>query len=163
MTQTPNQLAEAIWAARQAGRTLDAAATIGTPDLATAYAIQRALLGLRLAAGELGARAREAGPLVVEALLADEALLLQVLGALQLLLFQLQLGAARGHHGAELALVEPHQHCAARDILAFAEADFHDAAGDLRADGDRLVGAQAADRADLVGRRRGAGGSSYGC
>ena len=52
MTQTPNQLAEAIWAARQAGRTLDAAATIGTPDLATAYAIQRALLGLRLAAGE---------------------------------------------------------------------------------------------------------------
>lgn len=28
MTQTPNQLAEAIWAARQAGRTLDAEATI---------------------------------------------------------------------------------------------------------------------------------------
>lgn len=44
--------AEAIWAARQAGRTLDAEATLGTPDLATAYAIQRALLGLRLAAGE---------------------------------------------------------------------------------------------------------------
>ncbi|MBL8389236.1 MAG: fumarylacetoacetate hydrolase family protein [Hydrogenophaga sp.] len=44
--------AEAIWAARQAGRTLDAEATIGTPDLATAYAIQRALLALRLAAGE---------------------------------------------------------------------------------------------------------------
>ena len=52
MTQTTAQLAEAIWAARQAGRTLDAEATIGTPDLATAYAIQRALLGLRLAAGE---------------------------------------------------------------------------------------------------------------
>ena len=52
MTQTPAQLAERIWAARQAGRTLDAEATIGTPDLATAYAIQRALLGLRLAAGE---------------------------------------------------------------------------------------------------------------
>lgn len=50
--QTAAQLAEAIWAARQAGRTLDAEATIGSPDLATAYAIQRALLGLRLAAGE---------------------------------------------------------------------------------------------------------------
>ena len=34
------------------GHTLDAEPTIGTPDLATAYAIQRALLGLRLAAGE---------------------------------------------------------------------------------------------------------------
>lgn len=44
--------AERIWAARQAGRTLDAEATLGTPDLATAYAIQRALLSLRLAAGE---------------------------------------------------------------------------------------------------------------
>lgn len=52
---TPHDVArsaEAIWAARQAGRTLDAEAIIGTPDLATAYAIQRALLGLRLAAGE---------------------------------------------------------------------------------------------------------------
>lgn len=46
------QAAQAIWAARQAGRTLDAEATIGSPDLATAYAIQRALLGLRLTAGE---------------------------------------------------------------------------------------------------------------
>lgn len=52
MTQTPTQLAEAIWAARQEGRTLDADATLGTPDLATAYAIQRALLALRLTAGE---------------------------------------------------------------------------------------------------------------
>lgn len=52
MTQTPAQLAEAIWAARQAGHTLDADATLGSPDLATAYAIQRALLALRLAAGE---------------------------------------------------------------------------------------------------------------
>jgi 2-keto-4-pentenoate hydratase len=52
MNQTPAQLAEAIWAARQAGRTLDAEATIGSPDLATAYDIQRALLALRLAAGE---------------------------------------------------------------------------------------------------------------
>jgi 2-keto-4-pentenoate hydratase len=52
MTQTPAQLAEAIWSARQAGRTLDAEATIGSPDLATAYAIQRALLALRIAAGE---------------------------------------------------------------------------------------------------------------
>lgn len=52
MNQTPAQLAATIWAARQAGRTLDAEATIGTPDLATAYAIQRALLALRLAAGE---------------------------------------------------------------------------------------------------------------
>ncbi|HAX19242.1 MAG TPA: hydratase [Hydrogenophaga sp.] len=52
MSQTTAQLAEAIWAARQAGRTLDAEATIGSPDLATAYAIQRALLALRLAAGE---------------------------------------------------------------------------------------------------------------
>ncbi len=52
---TPHDVArsaERIWAARQAGRTLDAEATIGSPDLATAYAIQRALLGLRLAAGE---------------------------------------------------------------------------------------------------------------
>ena len=52
---TPHEVArsaEAIWAARQAGRTLDAEATLGTPDLAAAYAIQRALLGLRLAAGE---------------------------------------------------------------------------------------------------------------
>ena len=52
---TPHDVArsaERIWAARQAGRTLDAEATLGTPDLATAYAIQRALLGLRLAAGE---------------------------------------------------------------------------------------------------------------
>lgn len=46
------QAAQAIWAARQAGRTLYADATLGTPDLATAYAIQRALLGLRLASGE---------------------------------------------------------------------------------------------------------------
>lgn len=52
MTQTPAQLAATIWAARQAGHTLDAEATIGTPDLATAYAIQRALLALRIAAGE---------------------------------------------------------------------------------------------------------------
>ncbi|MDO9570205.1 MAG: hypothetical protein Q7J58_12620 [Hydrogenophaga sp.] len=44
--------AEAIWSARQAGRTLDAEATIGSPELATAYAIQRALLALRIAAGE---------------------------------------------------------------------------------------------------------------
>ncbi len=50
--KTVAQLAEAIWAARQAGRTLDADATVGSPDLATAYAIQRALLALRLAAGE---------------------------------------------------------------------------------------------------------------
>lgn len=34
------EAAERIWAARQAGRTLDAEATIGSPDLATAYAIQ---------------------------------------------------------------------------------------------------------------------------
>jgi 2-keto-4-pentenoate hydratase len=46
------QSAEAIWAARQAGLTLDAEATIGSPELATAYAIQLALLALRLAAGE---------------------------------------------------------------------------------------------------------------
>lgn len=52
MNQPPAQLAATIWAARQAGRTLDAEATIGTPDLANAYAIQRALLALRLAAGE---------------------------------------------------------------------------------------------------------------
>ena len=52
MTDENTRLAETIWAARQAGRTLDAEATIGTPDLATAYAIQRALLALRLAAGE---------------------------------------------------------------------------------------------------------------
>lgn len=49
---TAAEAAERIWAARQGGRTLDAEATIGSPDLATAYAIQRALLGLRLAAGE---------------------------------------------------------------------------------------------------------------
>lgn len=52
MTQTPAQLAATIWAARQEGHTLDAEATLGTPDLATAYASQRALLALRLAAGE---------------------------------------------------------------------------------------------------------------
>lgn len=54
MTPPPTvaQAAERIWSARQAGRTLDAEATIGSPDLATAYAIQRALLALRLAAGE---------------------------------------------------------------------------------------------------------------
>lgn len=54
MTQPPTvaQAAERIWSARQAGRTLDAEATIGSPDLATAYAIQRELLTLRLAAGE---------------------------------------------------------------------------------------------------------------
>jgi len=54
MTTPPSvaQAAEAIWAARQAGRTLDAQATIGSPELATAYAIQRALLALRLADGE---------------------------------------------------------------------------------------------------------------
>jgi 2-keto-4-pentenoate hydratase len=52
---TPHDVArstERIWAARQAGRTLDAEATIGTPDLATAYAIQRALIALRIAGGE---------------------------------------------------------------------------------------------------------------
>jgi len=52
MTSEAARFAEAIWAARQAGRTLDASATIGSPDLATAYAIQRALLALRIAAGE---------------------------------------------------------------------------------------------------------------
>jgi 2-keto-4-pentenoate hydratase len=54
MTPPPTvaQAAERIWSARQAGRTLDAEATIGSPDLATAYAIQRALLALRLADGE---------------------------------------------------------------------------------------------------------------
>ena len=52
MNQTPAQLADIIWAARQAGQTLDAEASLGSPDLATAYAIQRALLALRLAAGE---------------------------------------------------------------------------------------------------------------
>jgi 2-keto-4-pentenoate hydratase len=54
MTPPPTvaQAAERIWSARQAGRTLDADATLGSPDLATAYAIQRALLALRLAAGE---------------------------------------------------------------------------------------------------------------
>lgn len=46
------EAAERIWTARQAGRTLDAEATIGLPTLANAYAIQRALLDLRLAAGE---------------------------------------------------------------------------------------------------------------
>lgn len=44
--------AERIWSARQTGRTLDAEATLSTPDLATAYAIQRVLLALRLTAGE---------------------------------------------------------------------------------------------------------------
>ena len=53
MTDENTRLAETIWAARQAGRTLDAEATIGTPDLATAYAIQRALLALRLAFARL--------------------------------------------------------------------------------------------------------------
>lgn len=54
MTPPPSvaQAAERIWSARQAGRTLDAEATIGSPDLATAYTIQRALLALRLASGE---------------------------------------------------------------------------------------------------------------
>lgn len=52
MTSEAARFAEAIWAARQAGRTLDASATIGSPDLATAYAIQRTLLALRIAAGE---------------------------------------------------------------------------------------------------------------
>ena len=52
MTSEAARFAEAIWAARQAGRTLDASATIGSPDLATAYGIQRALLALRIAAGE---------------------------------------------------------------------------------------------------------------
>ncbi|MDP2093635.1 MAG: fumarylacetoacetate hydrolase family protein [Hydrogenophaga sp.] len=52
MTSEAARFAEAIWAARQAGRTLDASATIGSPDLTTAYAIQRALLALRIAAGE---------------------------------------------------------------------------------------------------------------
>jgi len=52
MTFEAARFAEAIWAARQAGRTLDASATIGSPDLATAYGIQRALLALRIAAGE---------------------------------------------------------------------------------------------------------------
>lgn len=46
------QAADRIWSARLAGRTLDADATIGSPDLATAYAIQRALVARRLAAGE---------------------------------------------------------------------------------------------------------------
>ncbi|MDO9481411.1 MAG: hypothetical protein Q8S96_06155 [Hydrogenophaga sp.] len=38
MTSEAARFAKAIWAARQAGRTLDASATIGSPDLATAYA-----------------------------------------------------------------------------------------------------------------------------
>lgn len=54
MNQTPSpaQLAETLWAARCAGRTLDAEATLGPIDLATAYAIQRALFALRIAGGE---------------------------------------------------------------------------------------------------------------
>ncbi len=51
-TPTPAQLARTLWAARCDGRTLDADATLGSPDLATAYAIQRELTALRLAAGE---------------------------------------------------------------------------------------------------------------
>jgi 2-keto-4-pentenoate hydratase len=49
---TAAQSAERIWAARQSGHTLDAHATLGAIDLATAYAIQRELLALRLASGE---------------------------------------------------------------------------------------------------------------
>jgi 2-keto-4-pentenoate hydratase len=54
MNQTPSpaQLAETLWSARCAGRTLDAEATLGPIDLATAYAIQRALFALRIAGGE---------------------------------------------------------------------------------------------------------------
>lgn len=52
MTTEADRFAQAIWSARLAGRTLDADATIGSPDLTTAYAIQRALLELRIAAGE---------------------------------------------------------------------------------------------------------------
>jgi len=51
-TSTPAQQARTLWTARCAGRTLDAAATLGPLDLATAYAIQRELTALRLAAGE---------------------------------------------------------------------------------------------------------------
>lgn len=51
-TPTPAQLARLIWAARCDGRTLDADTTVGSPELATAYAIQRELTSLRLAAGE---------------------------------------------------------------------------------------------------------------
>lgn len=51
-TNTPAHWARTLWAARCDGRTLDADATLGRPDLATAYAIQHELTSLRLAAGE---------------------------------------------------------------------------------------------------------------
>lgn len=49
---TPAQFAEILWSARRAGRTLNADATLGPLDLATAYNIQRELVSLRVAAGE---------------------------------------------------------------------------------------------------------------
>jgi 2-keto-4-pentenoate hydratase len=51
-TPTPAQHADTLWSARCAGRTLDASATLGPLDLATAYEIQRELVALRIAAGE---------------------------------------------------------------------------------------------------------------
>ena len=79
-------------------------------------------------------------------------------GALEALLVELCLRRTGREHGGEFGLVELHQQRAARDGLAFVEADLGDAPGDLGADGHRLVGAQRADRADIVGRRRRARG-----
>ena len=55
-----------------------------------------------------------------------------------------RLARARVEVGLLHRVVEPHQHVALGDALAFPEEDLRDAAGDLGAQDDGLVGAQAA-------------------
>src|SRR3972149_1359353 len=85
-----------------------------------------------------------AGPRSTQRVLADEALLEQVLGALQALAVELRLRRARGEHRREFRLIELHQHRAARNALAFVETEFGDAPRDFRPDRHRFVGPQRA-------------------
>ncbi len=75
----------------------------------------------------------------------------QLLAALVLAAAVARGGLGCGQVGARLGVVELDQHVALADLLALVEVDRRDAVGNLRSDVDGLVGAQRAERFDLVG------------
>ena len=91
----------------------------------------------------------------------DEALLLQVDGAVVLCLRERQVRLRLQDLGFVDRGVELDEHRALRDRSALLESDRADAAGHLRAQGDGLVGTQAADRGDRLRHRRRRGGDRF--
>ncbi len=79
----------------------------------------------------------------------------QLAGSLVGLLGELELGLGVGELGAIDRIVEREERRALLDRLTLLEMDLLEAAGNLRADGDRLVGKQRADRGHLLAQRRG--------